>query len=275
MKRILVPVDFSVYSENAFISALKIAEKSDASITCLNVVNSTIGWNDLSPSAKAKHQDILDSEAEAKDKLKAFVADHKTNDTPVEAVVEVGIPSSKIIDLAAKQNADLIVIGAYGKGHEPGKFIGSTLQTVMRKAHCPVLGVKKPVNGNDLKKITFASLFSEESKPAFVRIKPIIKSIGSSVHFLYINSPQTFSNSEKAEKLMRNFKDGQEDIVIHQHVYNHDDVENGIISFSEGKKTGIIAIVTKPRRMAAYHTGITETVLFKSDKPVLSIKMVV
>jgi nucleotide-binding universal stress UspA family protein len=275
MKRILVPVDFSVYSENAFISALKIAEKSDASITCLNVVNSTIDWYDLSPRAKAKHQDILDSEAEAKDKLKTFIADHKTNDTPVEAVVEIGIPSSKIIEVASKQNADLIVIGAYGKDHEPGKFIGSTLQTVMRKATCPVLGVKKAVNGNDLKKITFASLFSEESKPAFVRIKPIIKSIGSSVHFLYINSPHTFSNSERAERMMQDFKNGQEDLVIHQHVYNHDDVENGIIAFSEGKKTGIIAIVSKPRRMAAYHTGVTETVLFKSNIPVLSVKMVV
>ncbi|KEO73808.1 universal stress protein [Anditalea andensis] len=273
MKRILVPVDFSVYSENAFKSALKMAEKSNASITCLNVVNSTIDWNNLSPKAKARHQDILDSEAEAKDKLQSFIKDHKTNETPVEAVVEVGIPAAQILEIAGRQNADLIVIGAYGIGHEPGKFIGSTLQTVMRKANCPVLGVKKTVNGNDLKKITFASLFSEESKPAFGRIKPIIKSIGSSVHFLYINSPHTFSTSEKMEKLMLDFKSGQEDLTIHQHIYNHDEVENGIIAFSEGKKTGIIAIVAKQRRMAAYHTGVTETVLFKSDIPVLSVKM--
>jgi nucleotide-binding universal stress UspA family protein len=49
MKRIIVPIDFSAYSENAFLSAVLIASKGNASITCVNVVASELDWKNLPP----------------------------------------------------------------------------------------------------------------------------------------------------------------------------------------------------------------------------------
>lgn len=273
MKRIVVPVDFSPYAEIAFQNAAKLAAKGDASITCVNVVSTTLDWDNLSENEKAKHQSILDTEAEAKDKLKAFIMDHKVSHNPVEAVVKIGIPAQCIVDVAKKQAADLIVIGAYGIGYEAGKFVGSTMQKVMRLAECPVLAVKKLIDGRTIKKMTFASLFNEASKPAFVRMKPLIKMLGASLHFLYVNTPAGFVDSLQAESKMKQYATGQEDLVIHKHVFNHQEVENGIIAFAESQKSGLIAIASNVRTTnSSYQIGVTETVLYKTDIPVLSVK---
>lgn len=273
MKRIIVPVDFSPYSEVAFRNAAKLAAKGDATITCINVVSTALDWDSLSEKDKAKHPSILDTEAEAKDKLKAFVMEHKVSHNPVEAVVKVGVPAQAIIDVAHAQAADLIVIGAYGVGFEEGKFVGSTMQKVMRLAECPVLAVKKPIDGRTIKKVTFASLFNESSKPAFVRMKPLIKMLGASVHFLYVSTPGRFVDTLKAEALMKQYATGQEDLVIHKHVFNHSEVEHGIIAFAESKNSGLIAIASNVRTSnSSYQIGVTETVLYKTDLPVLSVK---
>ncbi|MFD2036928.1 universal stress protein [Belliella marina] len=273
MKRIIVPIDFSSYSENAFLSALKIASKGNSSITCINVVATPLNWEKLPKAEKEKHQDILDLEAESKDKLQAFILDHRTPGIPIEGIIEIGIPHEAIISLSQKQAADLIVIGAYGKGHDKGKSIGSTLQKVLRLANCPVLAVKKVLNGNDLRKMAFASLFNEESKPAFTRMKPLIKHLRCAVHFLFINTPEKFVSSKESEHKMQKYAIGQEELIIHKHIYNHLEAENGIIEFATRNNIGFVALASNNRKSAkTYMIGTTETVLFKSDIPVLSVK---
>jgi nucleotide-binding universal stress UspA family protein len=274
MKRIIVPIDFSSFSDNAFLSALKIAQKSNSSITLINVVSTELDWKKLSKEKKNQNQDILDMEAEAKDKLRAFIMYHKLNTVPVEAVVEVGVPHQEIVEIAKKHAADLIVIGAYGMGHTNEKFVGSNLQKVLRNADCPVLAVKKVMNGNDLRKMAFASKFTEDSKPAFMKMKPLLKDFQTSVHFLYVNTPSDFTDSGDAEKKMDVFAKGLEDLVIHKHVYSHKEAENGIVEFAQKNKIGFIGIASNNRKAkSTYQIGTTDTVLFKSDIPVLSVKL--
>lgn len=273
MKRIIVPIDFSSYADSAFLTALKIADRVNSTVTCINVVTSNLDWKNLSAEKRKQYQEILDLEAEAKDKLKAYVMDHKLGGVPVESVVEVGVPHERILEVAQKQKADLIVIGAYGKGHTRDKFVGSNLQKVLRNADCPVLAVKKPMNGNHLRKMVFASMFDADSRPSFVKMKPFIKEFQTSVHFLFINTPASFTNSGDALKKMDAFSKGLEDIVIHKQIYNHQDPESGIIEFADANKIGFIGLASSNRKSkSSYQIGVTDTVLFKSDIPVLSVK---
>ena len=274
MKRIIVPIDFSSFSDNAFLSALKIAQKSNSSITLINVVSTELDWKNLSKERKNQNQNILDMEAEAKDKLRAFIMDHKLQTVPVEAVVGVGVPHQEILEIANKHAANLIVIGAYGMGHTNEKFIGSNIQKVLRNANCPVLAVKKAMNGNDLRKMAFASKFNEDSRPAFMKMKPILKDFQTSVHFLYINTPTDFINSGEAERKMDSYAKGLEDHIIHKHVYSHKEAENGIVEFAKKNKIGFIGIASTDRKAkSTYQIGTTDTVLFKSDIPILSVKI--
>lgn len=273
MKRIIVPIDFSSFADNAFLTAIKIADKTNSTITCVNVVSTNLDWKNLSAEKRQGHQDLLDMEAESKDKLKAYVMDHKLSGVPVESIVEVGIPHERIVELAEKQKADLIVIGAYGKGHTNEKFVGSNLQKVLRNANCPVLAVKKAMNGNHFRKMAFASMFNEDSRPAFMKMKSFIKDFQTSVHFLFVTTPSGFTNSGEAFKKMDSYAKGLEDLVIHKHIYNHQEAESGIMEFAENNKIGFIGLASSNRKLkSSYQVGVTDTVLFKSDIPVLSVK---
>jgi nucleotide-binding universal stress UspA family protein len=274
MKRIIVPIDFSSYSENAFLTAARIALKTGSRITCVNVVSTLLDWNNLSQEAKRQQKEILVLEEEALESMKNFVRQHHNAGVAVDIAVEIGVPHRAILDVAQRFEADLIVIGAYGKGHEQGKYLGSNLQTVLRNATCPVLAVKKNMNGNDLRKMAFSSLFNEGSKAAFERMKPLLKAFQTKIHFVYVNTPAHFSNSEDAEIRMFQFAKGFEDLTIHKHVYSHQEIENGIVDFAEKNKIGFIGIASGNRKgTASYQIGVTDTVLFKSDIPVLSVKL--
>jgi len=273
MKKIIVPIDFSMYSENALLSALKLAPKNNSSIICLTVIQAEINWDALSIEEKEKRIDILDCIEEANDKLGQFIGKHKKGKQTIEPVVVVGIPSEKITEYVDRINADLVIIGAHGNQEKGIRFIGSTVQKVLRYSNCPVLTVKKPISGNDLRKMAFASLFNNISINAFNKLKPIIKSLKSTAHFLYINTPNNFTNSNIAEQAMKRYAIGHEDLIIHKHIYNHDDTENGIIEFATVNNIGYIAIASNNRKNASsYHVGITETLIYKSDFPILSVK---
>lgn len=99
----------------------------------------------------------------------------------------------------------------------------------------PCIGSENIVDGRAMKKLVFASLFNEISKPAFVRLKPFIKSIRTVVYFLYVNTPENFIDTGKAEERMSEYAYGQEELLIHRHIYNHEEVEKGIIAFAEKK----------------------------------------
>jgi len=273
MKNIIVPIDFSQYSENAFLSAVEIATQGNAMITCINVVNSELDWKKLPEKEKLKYQETIDLETEAREKLQNFILDHNIQTIVVEAVVEVGIPYEAIVHFAYQHQADLIVIGAYGKGYQEGRFIGSNLQKVIRLASCPVLAVKHVVQSVELRKMVFASLFNQVSKPAFLRMKPFIQSTNALVNFLYINTPQLHKTGVTSQEQMDNYAQEQDELIISKHVQEYPEVEKGIIDFCAKNNVGWIGIASNSRKSSSsYRIGVTETLIFKSDIPILSVK---
>jgi nucleotide-binding universal stress UspA family protein len=58
------------------------------------------------------------------------------------ATVKIGDPRSVILDMAAKENADLIVMGTRGRTGASHLIFGSVAEHVVRTAPCPVLTVR-------------------------------------------------------------------------------------------------------------------------------------
>ncbi len=60
----------------------------------------------------------------------------------IDFAVEVGNPSSEIIDYAQNNSVDLIVIPSSGKKGISRFFMGSVSEKVVRFSHCPVLVIR-------------------------------------------------------------------------------------------------------------------------------------
>lgn len=274
MKRIIVPIDFSPYSEWAFLSAVAIAEKTDASITCVNVVTASLDWKNIAVKEWVNYPEIMDLEEEATEKLDAFVREHVNASVPMEAVVGVGIPYEVIIDIAHQHRADLIVIGAYGKGYEEGRFLGSNLQKVIRLASCPVLAVQKILDKSALGKMAYASFFNEASKSAFEKMLPLIREVGAAVDFLYIHQQDRPIDPSAVLARMENYAPVEEGLLVNKQIYDHGEAEKGIIDYAERNSIGWIGIASNTRKASSsYSIGVTETLIYRTDIPVLSVKV--
>lgn len=273
MKKILVPFDFSEYALAALLTAKKIAAKAEAQLICVSVIPSEVDWDLLPEQARSGHPQLMEELEEAYLRIPEYLKMVAPTKTQPLLLVKIGVPAEQILREIVKNKVDLVVLGAYGKGFATGKFIGSTLQKVLRNAPCPVLAVKKALDGNAFRKIAFASIFDAPAKKAFSSFVPFIKLFSASVHLVYVNTPEHFVNSSDAERLLKTFSKGNEEITLHIHVVNDKNSVDGINSFCVDKGIALVALLSENKKgKPSYQVGTTETLIFKSDLAVLSIK---
>jgi nucleotide-binding universal stress UspA family protein len=273
MKTILIPFDFSEYALAALQSAKKIAAKATVQLISVTVIPSQIDWDLLPEKARKTYPDLQEELDETSVRIPEFLKMMSFSKNEILVIVKIGVPAEQILRVIDAQQADLVVLGTYGKGFSEGKFIGSTLQNVLRNAPCPVLAVKKTLDGNAFRKLAFASTFTGSSKQVFDSFIPFVKLFSASLHLVYVNTPEHFVNTNEAERAMASFSKGNEEVTLHSHVVNDTTTVAGIHSFCVAKGIAIVALVSVSRKgKPSYQIGTTETLIYNTDRAVLSIK---
>ena len=273
MKTILIPFDFSEYALAALQSAKKIAAKAPVQLISVTVIPSQIDWDLLPEKARKTYPDLQEELDETSARIPEYLKMMSFSKNEILVIVKIGVPAEQILRVIDAQQADLVVLGTYGKGFSEGKFIGSTLQNVLRNAPCPVLAVKKTLDGNAFRKLAFASTFTGSSKQVFDSFIPFVKLFSASLHLVYVNTPEHFVNTNEAERAMAAFSKGNEEVTLHSHIVNDTTTVAGIHSFCVAKGIAIVALVSVSRKgKPSYQIGTTETLIYNTDRAVLSIK---
>lgn len=137
IRNILVPIDFSESSLNAFESAISIAEKVKANVHIIHVHDTTYD-TDLATGTLPGFR-IKDNKEEVLSAL-ADRASHRLGKTP-EMILLEGAVSSTIVKIADEYDCNLIVMGAHGASGYRESFVGTNTYNVMKHASCPVLAI--------------------------------------------------------------------------------------------------------------------------------------
>jgi nucleotide-binding universal stress UspA family protein len=143
-KSILVPTDFSEYSDRAIKQAVDIAEQNNAKIYLLHVVDKLQQCAiDYCIPIETMMKVQSDSEKEASRKMQDE-AKKITQAKKIDVTFDVksGIPFEEILKGQQERKADLIVIASHGRTGIMKSLIGSVAEKVMREAKCPVLLVR-------------------------------------------------------------------------------------------------------------------------------------
>jgi nucleotide-binding universal stress UspA family protein len=146
---ILVPFDFGEPSRHALAWARDLGDRFGASLHLLHVVPNPYTPNafmplapDL-PGAYALPPGLTDELLkQAEDHLDAVLPTAERQAQRVRAFVRSGDPRSQILDHAAREGVDLIVMGTHGRTGAAHLFLGSVAERVVRAASCPVLTVR-------------------------------------------------------------------------------------------------------------------------------------
>lgn len=143
LAKILVPIDFSKYGEEALLYGCALADKFGAHVHLLHVVDDYYPYIAEAPVYAGNREDYLAglrSGAEQElDKLPK--SDWCAADRVTRSVI-VGTPFVEIVRYAKAEDVDLIVVGSHGRSGLAHVLMGSVAERVVRKAPCPVLTVR-------------------------------------------------------------------------------------------------------------------------------------
>jgi universal stress protein A len=143
--KILVPTDFSEYSDKALRQALDIAAQYGAKVYVLHVVHEQIRQCAvdycLSPAEVERAENQL-VEAAKQNLTKQLAKFTPAQGIEVTGDVRHGVPHDEILKEEAARGIDLIVIASLGRSGLAKYLIGSVARNVLKGAKCPVLLTK-------------------------------------------------------------------------------------------------------------------------------------
>lgn len=143
--RILVPTDFSAPSDAALEYARILAGRFGASLHLLHVVGDQFlrqpfGAETYMPDTPGALAGVIN---EAQEKLAHRITDADRARLRATTEVVVGNSAPMIVDYAADNGFDLIVMGTHGRSGLAHLLMGSVAEKVVRAARCPVMTVRE------------------------------------------------------------------------------------------------------------------------------------
>jgi nucleotide-binding universal stress UspA family protein len=164
-KKILVPCDGSDLAQRAvFPHVVELGRAPDTEVVILRVIPAPVGRSATAYRARApempvalpeneqdahvahhpiyKDQEIASAENEARRSVAGAATMLREQGVNVNAEVLIGDPAEEIVDYAAEQDIDLIVMCSHGKSGIGRWVFGSVTEKVLRGARSPVLVIR-------------------------------------------------------------------------------------------------------------------------------------
>jgi len=147
IKRMLVPIDGSVDSKKAIVLAIKLAKLLGASLTFLHCVPVPYYTSQMAGGLLLRQKYLEESTKFAEDIISNAKQSAKKEGLPDSAVgsmvlYDVVSIADSIVNVAARSDIDMIIIGSKGLTGIKKFLLGSVTSGVVSHASCPVLVAK-------------------------------------------------------------------------------------------------------------------------------------
>ena len=155
IKKIMVAVGYSEYSEGIFLYADKLAQKLGAELIVANIIN----VRDIEAVASIEKMGYnLDPEkylSELKDeRVNAFEEVVKKATLPrdsMKLILEVGNPIDELLKMTVREDVDAVVMGVKGSTDLEHIFVGSVAEKLFRRCPVTVISYRDEKNAQRLR----------------------------------------------------------------------------------------------------------------------------
>jgi nucleotide-binding universal stress UspA family protein len=187
LKSILVPVDFSPFSDNAVDYALFLAEKFCAKITLFHAITLFHEEFEEDEHFEAFKELVEKKEKECAQRLGSHCTVGEGKGVSIESVMSRGFSAADLIlDHIAQNDGDLVVMGTHGRTGLSKWLIGSVAHKVIRHSSVPLVTIHKEYKKHKIKNVLVPVDFSDYSKQAVEYGIEIAKTFGAKLHFLFV-----------------------------------------------------------------------------------------
>lgn len=189
--KILVPTDFSFTAEKALNYALNIASKNDGTVALFNVFTPIENLMAVPEDLRIAYN--LRNEDESIEALRAIRKQSQAVYPNVDVSVSLGTSPlvHAILEFAADNDIDLIVMGTQGASGFKEAIIGSNATEVLKRSNVPVLLVPGEFNWTPPKKIVVATNYENQDVAALTIAGQLASFFAASVKIVHLTEDYT------------------------------------------------------------------------------------
>lgn len=271
--KIIIPTDFTVQGDYAYVMVQNLAKKMPLEVTFLHVLNVpdtvTMDKDGSIQTCGEIDIDYVEQQKEmAGNKMKALKLLHGDD---IKTQIVLGKTTTGIVRFANDHSYDLIVMGTKGVSGITERVVGSEAQLVARKSSVPVLSLMCDRSDLELKKIVLVYDFKHHEKQNLSFLTTLMQVFNTEIHLLQIRNSQQLSEDEVKEN-MALFANNNEIENYVTHVLKESDVEQGVIHFNQMNNMDMVWVGTHGTG-GLFHSSAAEALINHMFKPVVSFRI--
>lgn len=277
MNTLLVPVDFSKASRNAFYYALRIANLFHAKVMVFHAYNVSIPEPYLVPAS----QDLFIQEEEKRiqelfEEMEREVPPEIAKNIELEFKISLGPVMDEIMFLCDTLEPGLVVMGMKSSHDLARAILGSTCTHLIQRLAYPLLIVPENARYKGIRNIAYASNFESDDAKTIEELMEFAFLYDALIHCVHIRSKgEDAASKEKEEKIISMFK---EDIIMHRMDFEDQDdlgAIEGLNHYLESHDIDMLAMLTHKRGFwgRMIHSSNCREMALKTNVPLLVFRM--
>ena len=275
--KILFPTDFSNASENAFVYALKLAEKLNAGITVVHIyeVLEVHSWIEESKDMSQVNDKIALGEFEVYreqiELLKRIAREHNLDSIEVDYTMKESDETVlAIVEEAEKQKAEMIVMGTTGAHGIKELFFGTTASKVMDKASCPVFVVPDTATYRGLDNMALTLQYKHGEMELIEKATSLARQFGSHLHCLHVDVYDDAKTKAMREEYEHSFAKIP---GISFHTHYELDTEKGILDYMKEHHMDVIVMRIRHYNLFRefFSQSLTKRIAYHSEIPIIAL----
>ena len=249
-KKIIVPVDFSACSKNAYWYARGLAGIYGAEVEVIHAFQSQAMVEEPYSSKAGKSRKEI-----AMDNLFSFVQKTPKESGDVLTKVKVssrlvdGGPVQVILEESQKDSTLMIVMGNTGQHSSLERLFGSVSSAVAQTADCPVLLIPNGQAFQEIKNILYASNLESVQPPMLQQMTQMANTFRAAIHFIHVRESREKEDFTKTEALIFDqlFKDGDPAFAFNMATISSDHPFKGLNQYAEENEIDLIVLANRHR----------------------------
>lgn len=271
--KILIPTDFTVQAEYAYLMVKKLEEKIPIRTHFLHVlqVPDTVTMDadgNIQTCGEIDVNYVLKQKEIAERKLANLKSMYGGN---IETHLVLGKTSDAILNFSAHMEFDLIVMGTKGSWGIMETLSGSETQIVARKSKTPVLSLMCDRSDLQIHNILLVHNFSQPVKEKTTLLHKLIRAFDTKVHMLQISTKKNNVDQPEIETNMKRFAELNDISNYECHYLNDKDLESGVVHYNQMNDMDIVCIGTH-EKAGIFQASETEKLINHLFKPIISFQ---